>query len=127
MKQQQKAMKRSSKHWRRRRKSLSQKNQKQRALLMGYVKHPCCNLSRAVLSPTLKLSDLCENLHESNNYQHFNSLQYEWPQLSAFKHSSTVIMGPDIKIQKVEDVENGFYFDTRKHIHVIMRNRIGAH
>ena len=56
---------------------------------MGYVRHPCCNLSRAEISATLKLSDLCENLHESNNYQHFNSLQYEWPQLSAFKHSST--------------------------------------
>ena len=38
-----------------------------------------------------------------------------------------VVLGDDMKIQKVEDVENGFYFDTRKHIHVIMRNRIGAH
>ena len=56
---------------------------------MDYVKHPCGNLSRAVISPTLKLSDLCENLHGRRNYQHFNSLQYEWPQLSAFKHSST--------------------------------------
>ena len=90
---------------------------------MSYVRHPCCNLSRTEIPATLKLSNLCENLHESNNYQYFNSL----PQLSAFKHSSTVIMGPDIKIQKVEDVENGFYFDTKKHIHVIMRNRIGAH
>ena len=46
---------------------------------------------------------------------------------AAFFEDIEVIMGPDIKIQKVEDVENGFYFDTRKHIHVIMRNRIGAH
>ena len=37
--------------------------------------------NQIAISPTLRLSDLCENLHESRNYQHFNSLQYEWPQL----------------------------------------------